>query len=257
MHCCALHPCVPFLVAKTASHAPERVVYVRVLAPGRPTVVRDERALVVAGNKGRGVTALAWAATSRPLLLAVGDQDGVVRFFSGTPHTREAQRCATGTTDQEGESSDDSDDSDGVVFRTSSPAGGGNSDGASSPCEALRVTSAQELSLEQVSASNQHTNSTLPLCACVFHGLLVCGCVDVCWCVWMCGQVTLKSINAHTGEVTGMQFHPHQAQLLLTCSRDWSARLLNVRSATCIAHLVCFHANIAMFGCTSCVCCTS
>lgn len=83
---CAAHPNVPGLFA--AARTAERHVYVRRTLPGAPDIVCEEQTVVVParsdGAAGR-LTALAWAPLpALPLVLAVGDDAGVVWFLAGS-----------------------------------------------------------------------------------------------------------------------------------------------------------------------------
>lgn len=85
---CAAHPAVPGLFA--AARTAQRFVYVRRTMPRDPDVVCEEQTVVVPGpgSSGEGaagrLTALAWAPTAAlPLVLAVGDEAGVVWFLVG------------------------------------------------------------------------------------------------------------------------------------------------------------------------------
>ncbi|CRL08032.1 CLUMA_CG020993, isoform A [Clunio marinus] len=44
-----------------------------------------------------------------------------------------------------------------------------------------------------------------------------------------------KNLIGHTGAVNDLKFHPKNLQLLLTCSKDYSIRLWNIKNSTCVA----------------------
>lgn len=56
--------------------------------------------------------------------------------------------------------------------------------------------------------------------------------------VIQCNAATLtsyKNLVGHTGAINDLKFHPTQSHILLTCSKDYSIRLWNVKNSTCVA----------------------
>lgn len=229
---CAAHPNVPGLFA--AARTAERHVYVRRTLPGAPDIVCEEQTVVVParsdGAAGR-LTALAWAPLpALPLVLAVGDDAGVVWFLAGS---RGSIARGAKERDEDGSSS-------GSETEPEEPMAP-QREQRRAQMRRPRVLSSAELTMDRV---------------CFFLALSLFPPLVFLSLRFLGGSRTQprRALNAHTAPVEAVQFHPFQPQLLLTCARDWSARLFNVQTATCIAHLVCFEPQHAMYSCLSCVC---